>query len=126
MDQNLTPIVSQNKDTFIRLNVDLLLALDTLADLEKALPDPDQNALVQEIRSALTEAFSYARRHQDAAAALADLNARLLRQYQSAKDAYQQGWDARLIDILAHLSDEDVATLRRVIESIRADEDMPF
>ena len=125
MNQNVNQHSPQVQDSFVRLSVQLLAALDALQQLKENEPHVAENVAIQQIDDALCQAFIRAREHQDFAAALADLNARLLRQQQSAKEAFAAGWEARLIDILAHLSNEECAALRRVLEALD-DQNLPY
>jgi hypothetical protein len=57
---------------------------------------------------------------------LIDFMQRAIKQRQSAKEAYHQGWDARLNDLLARLDTQDDAQVRRILIELDASDTLPF
>ena len=118
IDEELNQLLPQSRETFIRLSADLLSAIDALDVLKQGESESGNATLVAQIDNALSKAFIDARQQQTLVDAVCQLAVRLLRQQQSAKQAFETGWDARLVDILAHLSNEDCAALRHVLETL--------
>jgi len=83
-------------------------------------------AEIQEHKDTLFSAYGRYRVLQGEYDSLVNLTARLLNQHQSAKNAFEQGWAARLIDLLAQLQGEDLAPLREVLDHIAHQDDLPY
>jgi len=116
-----------------------MLDLDTLVEIRKTL------AALSETEALLAQADRNARAHYDhltvsdrdqlcslivqsnahhqalveSVKALTELAQRMIDQRQSVKEAYHQGWNARLKDLVDQLTEEEYAQLRRVLQQIQ-------
>jgi hypothetical protein len=87
-------------------------------------PTPDE---LQQQRDELVMAYARYRILQDQYATLLRLNARLLKQQESAKDTFLSGWDARLPDIISRLTEPEYAQLREALARIDGDDNaLPY
>ncbi len=100
--------------------------LDTTLDQLKAwqqTPDRQPSAAqLQQHRDLLLMAYARYRVLQGEYEALLNLNARLLKQHQSIKDAYQQGWDSARIELESRATEEQYTLLRHLFEEIDSDD----
>lgn len=125
---NASPIIPlMNKAQAEMEQVRVLLdgTLNEIKDWEVRLDLILTPAELLEHKNALIMAYARVRVLQSEYDALFGFTMRLLAQQQSAKDAYNSGWEARLPDILARLNNDECAQLRQVLLDIAVD-DQPF
>lgn len=108
-------------DAEFRTFVGHLLALTAGLDALDDGLSPDQRALVGQLRDELGAAQSNTRMLVALVRELAGYNLKLTAQRQSARNAYNAGWDARYADLLSRLHPEDHDMLRWIVEHIAAD-----
>lgn len=110
---------------FVRQTLDS--ALDQLQVWQTnpdAQPTPDA---LHEFRDALVMAYVRYRILADQYDALLRLNAQLLQQHESAKQAFLSGWEARLPDLIARLTEPEYAQLRHALTRIdHEDNALPY
>ncbi len=81
----------------------------------------------QQHKEALLMAYARFRILQGRIAEQINLLQRMGRQHQSAKDAFESGWKARLTDLAARATGHEYAQLCRLLEQIAGDEEsLPF
>ncbi len=125
MNDELKQLLPQSINGLVRLRANLLITTARVDDLKRELTDPSHSSAVARIEAEVNASIQYAREQEEIIRALSNLIERLLRQYQSANDAYQLGWEHRLDDILARLCVADSAELLAMLEKIAA-ADEPF
>ena len=119
LNDELKLLLPQSINGLVRLRANLLIATARVDDLKKELTDSVHNTAIARIETEINTTIKYAREQEEIINALTNLIGRLLRQHQSANDAYKLGWDHRMDDILARLSvadsDELLAILRDIV-----------
>lgn len=96
-----------------------------IAEVDTAMP-PEQRELAQRLQNALREVQGSTKLLLALTRELATYNVKLTEQRQSARDAFNAGWQARYQDILSQLHPADQRMLRWVIEYLEPKDSLPF
>ncbi len=81
---------------------------------------PEQQAIIEQLKNDLQLTQGSTKLLLSLMRELATYNTRLTEQRQSARKAFETGWEARYMDILSQLHPEDQRMLRWIIEHIAA------
>jgi len=110
-------------DAQFRASEPHLLALAAkLEALDAALP-PDQQALAEQLKEELHAVQGDTKLLLALVRELAHYNIKLTAQRQTARQAFESGWDARYQDILSQLHPEDHRMLRWILEHLDREDD---
>lgn len=118
----LKQLVPESRVELLHLKACLVAAMDELDVLTAQAGDALNPVLTQQIKADLMDAYSSARTLRDLLAGIMNTGQRLLAQRQSALEAFEMGWSARYLDILARLPQVDSEALRRAVECIGEEE----
>ncbi len=108
-------LLQQSQNAPIELRAYVLITTAKLDTLKAALTDPAQLAALEKVEKELEYTLTLAHQNEAMVSGLRGLLVRLVEQYQTANAAYNAGWDARLSDVVAQLTNADAdALLKRV------------
>ena len=111
---------------YVQMNAKLLDAVEKLERSRSALDatDPVGNELDEALHMLIRAAHDGTTLQHE----VVDTLRRQARQAHSAKDAYQQGWAARAIDVLAQATPAQAAVLYALLNELNVDEsgEVPF
>ncbi len=110
-------------DTEFRASEPHLLALaERIEALDMALP-PEQQALAEPLKAELHAVQGDMKLLLALVRELAHYNIKLTAQRQTARQAFEAGWEARYQDILSQLHPEDHRMLRWILEHLDREDD---
>ena len=110
-------------DAQFRASEPHLLALaEKIEALDAALP-PDQQALAEHLKEELHAVQGDTKLLLALVRELAHYNIKLTAQRQTARQAFESGWEARYQDILSQLHPEDHRMLRWILEHLDREDD---
>ncbi len=119
-------VLIRTDEQFRTFAAHLLALTEGVANVDASIP-PEQQALAQQIKSELAALQGSTKLLTALLRELAAYNIKLTQQRQSARTAFNAGWQARYKDILSQLHPVDHRMLRWVIEHIDDDgESIPF
>ena len=116
-------------DQQFRVFVAHLLALADGIDAVEVVLQPEQHELTQQVKDELASLQGTTKMLLALVRGLAGYNIKLTEQRQSARVAFDAGWEARYQDIIRQLHSSDHRMLRWIIEHLAHDEDetdLPF
>ena len=110
-------------DTQFRTFAPHLLALAERIEALDATLAPEQQALAEQIKAELHAVQGDTKLLLTLVRELAHYNIKLTAQRQTARQAFEAGWDARYQDILSQLHPEDHRMLRWILEYLDREDD---
>ena len=130
-DLELRNLLPSGMDEILRLTRHLNSALDHLSDLPRPFGDVVEssqtvNEAVEQACHDLEIAHESVGLIRDRLLELARLVERMLAQRQSAAEAYEAGYAARYIDLIAQLSTPEFYALRQALAALSDDDTIPF
>ena len=124
MNKELKQLLPQSINGLVRLRANLLIATARVDELRQELNDSTHDAAIARIEAEISGSIRYVREQEEIIQALSNLIERLLRQYQSANEAYQNGWNHRLDDIIMRLSVANSAELLMILQEIALEDQL--
>jgi len=123
---NLMRLSARLDNRYMQMNGELGDAIDVLEPLLESLAEDDP--VGEQIHIALSMVVAAAREGSKLQHTVGDILQRLMAQSQSAKSAFAQGWEDRLLDLLARATPEQAVVLRSLIsqQSDESDDGIPF
>src|SRR5579864_1125002 len=130
-DLELRQLLPSGMDEILRLQRHLNSALDHLSDLPSPFGDVVESPqmvdeAVEKARCDLEVAHESVGLLRDRLIELIRLTERMLAQRQSAADAYEAGYAARYVDLIAQLSGPEFFALRQALIKLSDDDTIPF
>ena len=130
-DLEFRQLLPRGMDEILRLQRRLNSALDhldELPDLSDAIMEAPQaaNEAVEQTRGDLEIARESVLNIRDRLIELARLIERLVAQRQSAAEAYEAGYEARYVDLIAQLSSAEYFALRQALADLSDGDSIPF
>ena len=129
-DRELGLLLLSGIDDTLRLQRYLNRALDHLSEVltpfEDRVSSNDANTNVEGARANLEKAHDTVDDVRDRMLELMDLIGRMVAQRQSAAEAYEAGYEARLVDLMAQLSSADYLALRQALAALADADHIPF
>jgi len=101
---------------------------DTIGMLERLLDTMDEGSPVgDQVHVVLSMLVVAANAGAELQSTVGEILHKQLAQARSAKVAYSQGWDARLLDLLVRATPEQAAVIRTLlVDSAATDDEIPF
>jgi len=123
---NLMRLSARLDNRYMQMNGELGDAIDVLEPLLESLAEDDP--VGEQLQIALNMLAAAANEGTKLQRTVGDILDRLLAQSQSAKSAFAQGWEDRLLDLLARATPEQAVVLRSLIsqQSDESDDGIPF
>ena len=122
---NLMRLSARLDNRYMQMNGELGDAIDVLEPLLESLAEDDP--VGEQLQIALNMLAAAANEGTKLQRTVGDILDRLLAQSQSAKRAFAQGWEDRLLDLLARATPEQADVLRQMlIDSSAEEDDVPF
>ena len=123
---NLMRLSAQLDHRYMQMNGELGDAIDILQPLLDSLAEDDP--VGEQIHIALNMLTAASREGTKLQRTVGDILDRLLARSQSAKRAFAQGWEDRLLDLLARATPEQADMLRQMLidSSTAEDDEVPF
>ena len=101
--------------------------LDSAIDQVTAAQEHEVTAIeLKQHKDTLFSAYARYRVLQTEYETMLNLTGRLLNQHQSAKNAFEQGWAARLTDIIAQLDTPEYEQIRDLLAEMANENEIPF